>query len=137
MPFPEPECPAADIAKRAGADTKPTSGPPGPGPDDDVDSAHVRVPNASAPLFRFCAAWRRAARSRRDPTRLGACFCCGRAGRARGGLGARGYGPPGVLATDGAGHVKAGNTDVCADVAGAPVTRPTSGAWSRPWRTWH
>ena len=47
---------------------------------------------------------------------------------------AEGLGLPSVLATDGAyGHVKAGNTGVCADMAGPMSCDPSDprGAWSR------
>lgn len=57
VPFPEPECPAADIAKRTGANTRQhEAGPPGSGPD--RDGGFAGVPNASAPLSSFlrCAA---------------------------------------------------------------------------------
>ena len=136
VPFPEPECPAADIAKRTGADTKPTSGPPGPGPDDDVDSAHVRVPNASAPLSSFLrcvAATGRALASGPDAP-WGVFLMTDAPGvRAVVLAEAQGLGLPSVLATDGAyGHVKAGNTGVCADMADASCDpSDPRGAWSR------
>ena len=136
VPFPEPECPAADIAKRTGADTKPTSGTPGPGPDDDVDSAHVRVPNASAPLSSFLrcvAATGRALASGPDAP-WGVFLMTDAPGvRAVVLAEAEGLGLPSVLATDGAyGHVKAGNTGVCADMADASCDpSDPRGAWSR------
>ena len=143
VPFPEPECPAADIAKRTGADTRPdksgppASGPPGPGPDRDGRSSDAGVrPNASAPLSSFlrCAAATGRALASGPDAPWGVFLMTDAPGvRAVVFAEAEGLGLPSVLATDGAyGHVKAGNTGVCAEAADASCdASDPRGAWSR------
>jgi len=136
VPFPEPECPAADIAKRTGGetrDTRPTSGPPGP---DNRDVDVAGVPNASAPLSSFlrCAAATGRALASGPDAPWGVFLMTDAPGvRAVVFAEAKRLGLPSVLATDGAyGHVKAGNTGVCAEAAEASCdASDPRGAWSR------
>lgn len=128
VPFPEPECPAADIAKRTGADRDKT------GPD--RDGGFAGVPNASAPLSSFlrCAAATGRALASGPDAPWGVFLMTDAPGvRAVVFAEAKRLGLPSVLATDGAyGHVKAGNTGVCAEAAEASCdASDPRGAWSR------
>lgn len=134
VPFPEPECPAADIAKRTGADTRQhEAGPPGP---INRDGGFAGVPNASAPLSSFlrCAAATGRALASGPDAPWGVFLMTDAPGvRAVVFAEAKRLGLPSVLATDGAyGHVKAGNTGVCAEAAEASCdASDPRGAWSR------
>jgi len=134
VPFPEPECPAADIAKRTGADTRQhEAGPPGP---DNRDGGYAGVANASAPLSSFlrCAAATGRALASGPDAPWGVFLMTDAPGvRAVVFAEAKRLGLPSVLATDGAyGHVKAGNTGVCAEAAEASCdASDPRGAWSR------
>ena len=134
VPFPEPECPAADIAKRTGADTRQhEAGPPGP---INRYGGYAGVPNASAPLSSFlrCAAATGRALASGPDAPWGVFLMTDAPGvRAVVFAEAKRLGLPSVLATDGAyGHVKAGNTGVCAEAAEASCdASDPRGAWSR------
>lgn len=116
VPFPDPTCPDVDIAARnrvteAVGPRLATGGP------SVADAAPNTAPNASRPLSSFLRCVAATGRALAKDAPWGVFLMTDAPGvRAVVDASAKELGIPGVLATDGAyGHVKAGNTGVCAE----------------------
>ena len=121
--FPDPECPAADLA----SENPRASGTP-------PSSVAAFAPNASGPLSSFLVCVAATGRALASDAPWGVFLMTDAPGvRAVVDASAGALGIPSALATDGAyGHVKAGNTGVCADAldAACDASDPRP-AWSR------
>lgn len=116
VPFPEPTCPDVDIAARNRVSE--ASGPRiATGVPSVVDAAPRAAPDASGPLSSFLRCVAATGRALAKDAPWGVFLMTDAPGvRAVVDASAKALGIPGVLATDGAyGHVKAGNTGVCAE----------------------
>ena len=137
VPFPDPTCPDVDIAARnrvteAVGPRLATGGP------SVADAAPNASPNASGPLSSFLRCVAATGRALAKDAPWGVFLMTDAPGvRAVVDASAKELGIPGVLATDGAyGHVKAGNTGVCAEARETKQTDACDasdprGAWLR------